>query len=100
VATAPSRDVPVTTSEASLLFAHGVAALRAGRYAEADQTWQEFLAKHPGDPRAEDATFLRAVGRERSGDRHGAALLARTYLERFPQGMRRHEAETLSRDAP
>jgi hypothetical protein len=100
VVTPPSRNAPVTTSEASLLFAHGVAALRAGRYAEADEAWQEFLAKHPTDPRAEDATFLRAVGRERSGDRHGAAALARTYLERFPRGMRRREAETLSRDAP
>jgi hypothetical protein len=43
---------------------------------------------------------LRAVGRARSGDRTGAAALARAYLERFPQGMRRREAESLSRGAP
>ena len=97
----PPRAAPdVATSEATTLFSRGVSALRAERYAEADAIWQEFLSKHPADARVEDAAFLRAVGHARSGDRSGAAALARAYLERFPQGMRRREAESLSRGAP
>jgi hypothetical protein len=87
-------------SEASVLFARGVGALRGGRYAEADSFLREFLIKNPLDSRAEDAAFLRAVGRSRSGDDAGAAELARDYLARFPQGMRRREAESLSRRVP
>jgi TolA-binding protein len=87
-------------SEASALFARGVAALRDARYAEADAFLREFLVKNPRDSRAEDAAFLRAVGRSRSGDDAGAAELARDYLARFPQGMRRREAESLSRRVP
>ena len=102
----PPAETPVARpeapamSEASALFARGVAALRDARYAEADAFLREFLVKNPRDSRAEDAAFLRAVGRSRSGDDAGAAELARDYLARFPQGMRRREAESLSRRVP
>jgi hypothetical protein len=82
------------------LFARGVEAFRAGRYDEADGLLRAFVAKHPKDPRVEDVAFLRAVGRVRLGDAQGAATLARDYLERFPHGMRRREAEAISRRSP
>jgi TolA-binding protein len=100
VETPVARPESPAMPEASALFARGVAALRDGRYAEADASLREFLAKNPRDSRAEDAAFLRAVGRSRSGDDAGAAELARDYLARFPQGMRRREAESLSRRVP
>lgn len=81
------------------LFARGMSAFRAGRYAEAEGLWRQFAADHPQDPRIEDITFLRAVVRARQGDVEGAAALARAYLERFPRGMRRKEAEALTRHA-
>jgi FecR protein len=84
------------TGETPDLFARGVHAFRAGRFDDADGLWQRFLDEHRDDPRAEDAAFLRAVGRARRGDAKGAASLARVYLERFPHGMRRREAETLA----
>ena len=81
------------------LFARGIQAFRAGRYAEAEGLWRDFVAEHPQDPRVEDIAFLRAVVRARVGDVGGAAALARAYLERFPRGMRRKEAEALIRHA-
>jgi TolA-binding protein len=81
-------------------FAEGIAAFRSGRYNEANKLLQAFLGKNPSDPRTEDAAFLLAVSRARLGDAHGAAVLAREYLRRFPNGLRRPEAESLSREAP
>jgi hypothetical protein len=81
------------------LFTRGVDAFRAGRYTEAEKFWASFLAEHPQDSRGEDIAFLRAVARARQGDVQGAAALARAYLERFPRGMRRKEAESLTRHA-
>jgi hypothetical protein len=50
----------------------------------------------PGDPLVEDAHFLRAVARSRSGDADGAAKLAKEYLRKFPDGLRRREAEKIA----
>jgi len=88
---------PSLSRAASNLFARGIEAFRAGRYQQAELFWGWFLDRHGADPRAEDAAFLRAVGRARMGDAAGAGALAREYLERFPRGMRRREAEALSR---
>jgi outer membrane protein assembly factor BamD (BamD/ComL family) len=87
---------PEGNRPAADLFARGVVAFRAGRYGEAETHWKLFLANFPGDPRNEDVSFLRAVGRSRAGDKTSAAALAREYLLRFPTGMRRREAEALS----
>lgn len=81
------------------LFARGIDAFRAGRYTEAEGFWAAFLRERPQDPRVEDIAFLRAVARARQGDVQGAAALARAYLDRFPRGMRRKEAEALTRHA-
>jgi len=91
---------PSRSREASNLFARGIDAFRAGRYQEAELFWRSFLDRHAVDPRAEDAAFLRAMGRARMGDAAGAGALAREYLQRFPRGMRRREAEALSRQGP
>jgi len=86
-------------SAASDRFARALRAFQAGRYQDAETLWQEFLARHADDPRAEDATFLRMVGRARSHDPAGAADMARRYLAQFPNGLRRHEAELVIRQA-
>jgi FecR protein len=77
-------------------FAAGVTAFRAGDFARAEQLLDRFLNQATGDPRQEDACFLRAVARSRSGDAEGAAKLAQEYLRRFPNGLRRPEAESLA----
>jgi hypothetical protein len=82
------------------LFADGIAAFRAGRYEDADKLLMAFSIKNPSDPRTEDAAFLRAVSRARLGDDRAAGALAREYLRRFPKGLRRPEAESLSTRAP
>ena len=96
----PGRDAERLSGTASTLFARAIHAFHAGRYDEAEALWREFLSRHPDDARAEDAAFLRIVGRTRAGDRSGAARMARDYLAQFPHGMRRHEAELVSRQAP
>jgi len=90
---APPLDAPAN------LFARGMSAFRAGRYSDAEGLWRQFASEHPQDPRVEDIAFLRAVARTRLGDVEGAAALARSYLNRFPHGMRRKEAEALTRHA-
>jgi TolA-binding protein len=96
----PRAETKASAPTAPELFARGIEAFRAGRYDEADSLWKAFVVKHPKDPRAEDVAFLRAVGRVRLGDAQGAATLARAYLDRFPRGMRRREAEAISRHVP
>jgi hypothetical protein len=79
-------------------FGAGVAAFRAGDFRRAERLLDRFLSSptSSGDPRIEDACFLRAVARSRSGDTEGAAKLARDYLRRFPNGLRRPEAERMA----
>jgi TolA-binding protein len=67
-----------------------------GDYRRAEPLFAAFVREHPKDARAEDATFLRAEGLARSGDRDGAAAAARAYLAAFPRGLRRPEAERLA----
>jgi TolA-binding protein len=77
-------------------FASAVAALRSGKYRRAEQLFDVFLSQSARDDRAEDAWFLKAVARSRSGDGEGASRLARDYLQRFPNGLRRREAEQIA----
>jgi TolA-binding protein len=78
-------------------FADAMALFRAGRFAEADVAFAAFESAAPGDPRAEDAAWLRAVAKSRAGDAAGASKQAQRYLDRYPQGLRRSEAETLAK---
>jgi ferric-dicitrate binding protein FerR (iron transport regulator) len=104
VAPSPSASAgPTATGSASVAppspgarYAKAIEAYRAGRFAEADAELAAHLRSFPGDPSAEDATFLRAVCHDRLGDRAGAATLAKAYLARYPGGLRAPEAEKLA----
>ena len=76
-------------------FADALDALDAHAFERAEGLFTQFVRAYPGDSRAEDAWFLRAIARSRAGDRAGAAALAREYVDRFPSGLRRLEAERL-----
>jgi hypothetical protein len=82
---------------AGTAFAQAMAAFSAGDHRRAERMLLEFEAAHRGDPRVEDAAFLAAVARARQGDRAGARALAQHYLDRYPRGLRRAEAERLGR---
>jgi hypothetical protein len=95
----PSEAAPSRVSKtANDRFAAAMATFQAGSYGQADSLLASFAQDFPGDPRTEDAAFLRAVARSRLGDSSGAAMLARAYLEMFPGGLRRQEAEQLVRE--
>ena len=74
-----------------------MAALNAGNSGEAAAAFGGFFAKHPRDPRAEDAAYLRIIAYQRSGDSSAMKDAALAYLRRYPKGFRRAEAERLSR---
>ena len=77
-------------------FAAGVDAFQRGELLLADQLLRRFVADVPSDPRVEDATFLRVLAHDRSGDKWGATRLAEEYLRRFPNGLRRGEADGIA----
>jgi hypothetical protein len=77
-------------------FTRAMSAFSSGNYGEAETSFRAFAARHPADPRAEDATFLSAVASARRGDQQGARALAKRYLARYPNGLRRREAERLA----
>jgi TolA-binding protein len=81
-------------------FNAAVAAFRRGNYRKAEQLLDRFLEATPHDARVEDAWFMKTVARARTGDTQGAAQVARGYLERFPQGLRRIEAERIATGHP
>jgi hypothetical protein len=80
-------------------FVVGVRAFRSGDYASADEMLGRFAREMPADPRNEDAFFLRAVANARQGKKAIAADLARSYLARFPRGLRRPEATRIAAQA-
>ncbi len=80
-------------------FAEAMAAFRGADYANAEPLLARFVVDFPNDSRREDAAYLRVVARWRLGDRPGAAALARAYIDAYPQGLRRVEAQRMI-DAP
>jgi FecR-like protein len=76
-------------------FVASIRAFESGDYGAADRLFARFIRENPSDARSEDAAFLRAVSRARMGDAAGATRLASDYLQRYPQGLRRPEAERL-----
>jgi TolA-binding protein len=66
------------------------------QYGVADRLFAHFVRDFPSDARAEDAMFLRAECRSRLGDKAGAVLFARRYLDAYPNGLRRPEAKRLA----
>jgi hypothetical protein len=101
---APSRtDAPVPPRAhtqddvVAIELRDAVAALDAGRYDEAATALRVFLARHPDDPRAEDAAYVLVITLERAHDLAGAQAAARDYLRRFPNGFRRQSVESIAR---
>jgi TolA-binding protein len=90
-------DAVTTPVSAGRDFALAMAAFSAGDYGRAERLFLAFGQDHPADARVEDATFLIAVARSRRGDVDGAGKIARQYLQRYPSGLRRVEAERLAR---
>jgi outer membrane protein assembly factor BamD (BamD/ComL family) len=74
-----------------------MATLDAGNDVEAAAAFGRFIARHPRDPRAEDAAYLRIIALRRGGDEDGMKQAAEAYLRRYPSGFRHAEIETLSR---
>lgn len=90
---------PPSKDEAGPRFAEAMQAFTAGNDARADELFAAFVRDFPRDGRAEDAMFLRAKARARRGDMAGASAIAREYLNAFPRGLRRPEAERLVGEA-
>ncbi|WP_394828094.1 FecR domain-containing protein [Pendulispora albinea] len=78
-------------------FRTAMAAFGAGKNREAASRFAAFLEKHPRDPRAEDAAYLRIFALQRTGDASAMKDAARAYLHRYPAGFRRAEVEELLR---
>jgi hypothetical protein len=93
----PSATVGPPASNASVDFRAAMAALDVGDNHQAAGAFANFLEKHPRDPRAEDAAYLRVIALQRSGDRGGLKQAALDYLRRYPAGFRQAEVEPLSR---
>jgi TolA-binding protein len=91
--------VPATAAEsrAGRAFAAAMAAFSAGDLGRADRLFAAFERAHPADARVEDAAFLRAVAHARRGDLRASQAAAREYLRRYPNGLRRAEADRLAR---
>jgi TolA-binding protein len=96
VAPPPPRVHPAPAVSAGTAFDDAFATFERGAYGIADVKFERFIHAFPTDPRTEDAAYLRAVARSRMGDKEGAAELARTYLEAYPHGFRRLEAQRLA----
>jgi outer membrane protein assembly factor BamD (BamD/ComL family) len=74
-----------------------MALLDDGEDARAATAFSTFIAKHPSDPRAEDAAYLRVIALQRAGSAVDMKEAAEDYLRRYPAGFRRSEVERLAR---
>jgi ferric-dicitrate binding protein FerR (iron transport regulator) len=90
---APPSGVPPVTRRAGEKFDEAISSFVQGSYGRADVELDEFMKEFPHDARCEDASFLRAVARWRMGDATGARTRAESYLETYPNGLRRSEAQ-------
>ena len=81
------------SDDASRAFNDAVETLgRGGDYAAARARLEAFRAAHPGDARADLASFLAIVALQHAGRHAEAQEAARRYLELYPAGDRRAEA--------
>jgi len=72
-----------------------MATLNEGDNVGAAAAFASSLAKHPRDPRAEDAAYLRVIALRRSGDDGAMKRAGAEYLKRYPAGFRHAEVEVL-----
>jgi hypothetical protein len=94
---APSASVSVSAHDASDEFRSAMAALHAGRNADAAARFARFVEQHPRDPRAQDATYMRILALQAAGDTVAMKAAAEAYLRAYPKGFRRNEVESLAR---
>jgi hypothetical protein len=93
----PSASVSVSAHDASDEFRSAMAALHAGRNADAAAQFARFVEQHPRDPRAQDATYMRILALQAAGDTVAMKAAAEAYLRAYPKGFRRNEVEALAR---
>jgi hypothetical protein len=93
VAPTSSAEAPDPTIE----FRAAMAALEGGDNAAAAAGFARFVTEHPRAPQVEDATYLRVIALQRSGDDGATKQAAREYLGRYSAGFRRAEVEALAR---
>jgi hypothetical protein len=96
----PSLSAPAASAHASVAsvdFRTAMTALDVGDNHQAAVAFANFLERHPRDPRAEDAAYLRVVALQRCGDAAGMREAALEYLHRYPAGFRHAEVDELSR---
>lgn len=89
---------PPEVSPASRAFADAMQALRRGDYAGGAAQLETFSTAHAGDPRADEADYLRAIALQRAGHAAEAASAAKQYLARRPAGAHRAEAKQIAGD--
>jgi hypothetical protein len=82
--------------EVSRAFGDAVDTLGRGDYAAARARLDAFRAAHPDDARADLAAFLTVVSLERAGRHAEARQAARRYLELYPEGDRRVDAQRVA----
>ncbi|WP_437753859.1 FecR domain-containing protein [Sorangium sp. So ce1389] len=87
-----------SNSPAAREFAEAMRTLRQGDYARSAAQLEAFSAAHPGDARADEADYLRAIALQRAGRTAEAAAAARRYLATRPQGAHRAEAKKIAGD--
>ena len=92
----PSSGGATTHAPADGDFREGMGAVERGDFADAASKLGKFADRNGSDPRAEDALFLVAVALSKAGHATEAEEAAKRYLERYPHGYRRHDAERLA----
>lgn len=76
-------------------FREAMAVFDRGRHREAAAAFANFLARHPGDARAEDAAYLQVIALQKCGAHSDMRAAAERYLERYPAGLRRADVAGL-----
>jgi len=102
---APARSAPrhslagraSALPDPSVDFRAAMAVLDVGANREAAAAFASFLVRHPRDPRAEDAAYLRVIALQRCAAEGDMRRAAAEYLRLYPAGFRRAEVERLSR---
>jgi hypothetical protein len=93
----PGSEAPRTIlSAASRDFAGAMRALRVGDYDASATQLAAFSASYPGDARADEADYLRAIALQRAGRAPDATATARRYLATRPTGAHRAEAKLIA----
>ncbi|MEO7111769.1 MAG: FecR domain-containing protein [Polyangiaceae bacterium] len=83
------------SDDGSTQYGSAVALLRDRKFAPAAAAFARYLADHPHEPDAEDASYLEAVALAQSGDAHGALIAAEKHLSLYPGSFHRKEASLL-----